>query len=63
MPSEVVDVLRVRSPSEQDCEAAMPQIMPAYIRQPGALEERLEVPVDNVLRVNRRADGSAEDEA
>ena len=63
MPSEVVDVLRMHASSEQDYEAAMPQIMPAYIRQPGALEERLEVPVDNVLHVNRRADGGAEDEA
>jgi hypothetical protein len=27
-----------------------------------ALEKRLEVPVDKVLGINRRADGSAEDE-
>ena len=36
MPCEVLDVLRVRSPGEQDRDAAMPQIVPAYVRQPRA---------------------------
>jgi len=32
-------------PREQDLEAAVPEVVPAHVRQTGALEERLEVPV------------------
>jgi hypothetical protein len=49
--SEVLDVLRVRAAREQDREAAMPQIVPAYIRQTSLPEQGFEVSVDYVLRV------------
>ncbi len=51
VPGEMLDVLRVRSSRKQDREADMPQIVPAYIRQPRTLEHGLEVPVDYVLSV------------
>jgi hypothetical protein len=33
VPHKVLDVLRVRTPSEQEGEVAMPEIVPAYIGQ------------------------------
>jgi hypothetical protein len=60
MPGEVLDVLRVRPSREQDSEASVPQIVPAYVRQTRPLEQGLEVTVDYVLCVHRRSDGGDE---
>ncbi len=45
---EVLDGFRARPAGEQDREAGVPQILPPDGRRP-ALEERLEVPVDEGL--------------
>ena len=38
----------------------MSEIMPTYIRQARALQERLKVAVDNVLGIDGAADGGGE---
>src|SRR5215211_1462315 len=41
----------------------MPEIVPAYIGQTGAFQERLEVPVDDVLGVDGSSLARGEDES
>ena len=48
---EVLHVLWVRAASEQNGKASVPQIMPAYVRQPRTPQQGLEVPVHYVLSV------------
>ena len=55
VPGEVLNVLWVRAASEQNGKAGVPQIVPAYVRQPRTPEQGLEVSVDYVLSVERRA--------
>ncbi len=51
---EVLDVLRVHAAGEQDREASVPQIVPAYGGKPRALVQGFEVTIDYVLGVDRR---------
>ena len=62
MPREVLNVLGVNPPREQQREAGMPQVVPAYAGQSRASEQRLEVAVDHVLGVERRPQTGGEDE-
>ncbi len=50
VPEQVLDELRVRAAREQERGRRVPQVMPAYVRQTGTLQQGLEVAVDNVLR-------------
>ena len=60
---EVLDVHWVRSPREQDREAGVPEIVPAYLRQPPTPKQGLEVSVDYVLSVQGSAFAGGEHEA
>ena len=51
----LLDVGRVGATGQQQSGVRVPEIMPAYRWQPCLLEQRLEVAVDYVLRVERRA--------
>jgi hypothetical protein len=50
---EVLDVLQLSAASERDREAGMLWVVQTDRGETRALEERLEVPVDNVLGVER----------
>lgn len=51
VPEHLGDDLRVDALREQQGGAGVPQVVEANVRQPRLLEERLEVPRDEVLRV------------
>jgi hypothetical protein len=62
VPCEVLDELGMHAPAEKQREARVPEVVPAYVGQPCAPEQRLEVAVDYGLRIERRTLGSGEDE-
>ena len=51
MPREVLDELGMHAPAEKQSEARVPEVVPAYIGQPSSPEQRLEMAVDDVLRI------------
>ncbi len=55
MPQKVLDHLRVRAAREQQGGARVAEVVQAYLRQSGSAEQGLEVPVHDVLRVQRSA--------
>ena len=55
MPKRFLNIGRVGATGEQQGGVGVPEIVPPYVRQPRPLEERLEVAVDDVLGVERRA--------
>jgi hypothetical protein len=59
---EVLDELGMHASTEKQCEAGVPQVMPANVGQPCAPEQGLEMAVDDVLGIKRRPLGSGEDE-
>ncbi len=54
--------LGVHAPTEQQRGARMMEVVEADLRQAGLLEKRLEGPIDEVLRVDGRADVGSEDQ-
>lgn len=50
---EVLDELGMHAPAEKQSEARVPEVVPANVGQPCSPEQRLEVAVDNVLRIER----------
>ena len=58
----VLHVLRVRTPAQEQSRRRVAQIMKPYVRQARALQERLEMALDDVLGFDRRADGGRENE-
>jgi hypothetical protein len=62
MTEKLLDVRRVRAAREQQRCARVPEIMPAYVGQTGTLEKGLEVPIYDVLSVQRGALTRGEDE-
>ena len=51
VPREVLDELGMHTSTEKQREARVPEAVPANVGQPCAPEQRLEVAVDDVLRI------------
>jgi hypothetical protein len=62
VPRQVLNELGMHAPAEKQSEARVPEVVPANFGQPCAPEQRLEVAVDNVLRIERCPFGGGEDE-
>jgi hypothetical protein len=60
---KVLDVLGMDSPAEQQGEAGVAEIVPAYFGQPRSSQQGFEVPVHNVLSVEGSAFAGGEYEA
>jgi hypothetical protein len=56
VPEQVLNQLRVGTARPQESSARVPQIVLAHLRQPRPPKQGLEVTVDDVLGVHRRAD-------
>ena len=55
VPQKVLDQYRMYAAPQKQRSACVPEIVPAYLRQPRSSEKRLEVPVNYVLGVHRCA--------
>jgi hypothetical protein len=62
VPCEMLDEFGVHASTEKQREARVPEVVPADVGQPRAPEQRLEMTVDDVLRIEGRPLGGGEDE-
>ncbi len=62
MPEQLGDYLRVNALRQQQGGAGVPEVVEAYLRQPGTPEERLEVAGHEVRVVGVPSEGVREDE-
>ena len=62
VPRQVLNKFGVHASTEQQREAGVPEIVPANVGQPCPPEQRLEVAVDDVLRIEWCTFGGGEDE-
>jgi hypothetical protein len=61
-PARMLDEFGVHASTEKQREARVPEVVPADVGQPRAPEQRLEMTVDDVLRIEGRPLGGGEDE-